>query len=270
MPFAFSTLNNSVNFGLPPELPRQIALAAAAGYDYIGIDVATVLAHEADGTPVEAIADALQAAGAPCHELVPLWISDDLSSIEHDVDEVLRLARALQPRVVQLIVSAAPSDPVRAAAANAVQRFADAGFASAVEPVAGWGVATMRDGLEFVRGLPVPVGLVVDSWQYLRAEPDWTALRELDVADVSFAQFCDGRAEPMPDLNVEMAGHRRIPGDGAFPLTTFVDAFTDKGYAGVVSIEVLDEAWRSRPLEEFVELTLERSRSYWAGSADGR
>ena len=45
MKYCFSTFNHTTFLGLEPTLPAQIAAAGAAGYDHIGLDITSVLAH---------------------------------------------------------------------------------------------------------------------------------------------------------------------------------------------------------------------------------
>src|SRR4029078_2993002 len=61
--------NHTVSRGLEPTVPAQIAAAGAAGYEHIGVDVPSVLAHAESGVPMAALVDAMGAAGGPPYEL---------------------------------------------------------------------------------------------------------------------------------------------------------------------------------------------------------
>jgi len=61
--YCFNAFNASTFYGGPPDLPGQIAAAAAAGYDAVGLDLFSVHAHERAGLPVAAIGDALERHG---------------------------------------------------------------------------------------------------------------------------------------------------------------------------------------------------------------
>ena len=63
MKFSFNSFNHTVFLGLEPTLPAQIAAAGAAGYEHIGLDVPSVLAHAAAGLPPAALVDAMGEAG---------------------------------------------------------------------------------------------------------------------------------------------------------------------------------------------------------------
>lgn len=262
MEYGLFTLNHSVRFGLAPSLPRQFAAAAAAGFGLVGVDVASVLAHEELGTPPEALADSMFTAGLRCQELCPFGVSDDARTVEHDVDTLIRLARAFRPAVVEMIVPAVPTDKALEAARRGVERLGAEGFPCGVEFVAGWGVGTVATALDLVTALPA-AGIVLDTWQYFRAEPDWSALDALDTDAISFIQFADGLEVPMADANDEMANHRRLPGQGALALDGFVERMLHKGYAGAVSVEVLDAGWRDRPVEDFARHAYESTKAIW-------
>ena len=51
--YSFNLWNHSCQWGIPATLPDQIRGAADAGYDHVGFDVPSLLAHEADGIPPE-------------------------------------------------------------------------------------------------------------------------------------------------------------------------------------------------------------------------
>jgi hypothetical protein len=74
--FSFNTSNHSAPWGLPATLPDQIA-AAGAGYQYVGLDVPSLLAHEDQGLHPGQTRDCLKASAIGCFELVPLPMSQD-------------------------------------------------------------------------------------------------------------------------------------------------------------------------------------------------
>src|SRR4051794_21322118 len=65
--YSYNLWNHSCQWGIPATLPEQIAGAAAAGYDHVGFDVPSLLAHEADGTPPEKLGAMAAEAGVPCY-----------------------------------------------------------------------------------------------------------------------------------------------------------------------------------------------------------
>jgi len=56
---------------------------------------------------------------------------------------------------------------------------------------------------------------------------------------------------------------RAMPGDGVFELHRFADTLRERGWNGVVSIEVLSRELNRLPLEEFARRAYESTRQYW-------
>jgi len=65
------------------------------------------------------------------------------------------------------------------------------------------------------------------------------------------------------DMGDAMVNGRAMPGDGEFPLDEFCRHSVARGYDGVVSVEILSSAWRSRPLDEFVPTSLDTTRAWF-------
>jgi sugar phosphate isomerase/epimerase len=61
----------------------------------------------------------------------------------------------------------------------------------------------------------------------------------------------------MPDPIDEVVNHRRLPGEGEFPLAADVAVFQELGYKGPWGVEVLSEELRSLPMEEIFERAYE-------------
>jgi sugar phosphate isomerase/epimerase len=203
--------------------------------------------------------------GVSCHELVPWRLTADLDESAAHLADVRRLAQAVGPEVVQLVVPDRPTDSMVELARRAVAEMSDIGRPVAIEFVAGYGVGCVADGLALADQLGGSIGLVVDSWQYLRAEDTWDSLEALTADDLAFVQFADGLSEPLDDVRYETVNERRIPAQGAFPLGRFADIIRRKGWDGVVSVEVLSEQWRRRDARTFATETLAATRPFWAG-----
>jgi sugar phosphate isomerase/epimerase len=261
--YSFNTLNHSVTFGLAPNLPEQIAAAAAAGYDHVGLDLGAVLAHERDGLGPAALAGLMEDSGVSCYELVPLWLTADQEQFETGLADLLRVVALLRPQVVYAIAQQPASEEMAVNFRRAVIALADLGIGSAIEAVAGWGVGSLDEALRLAVAAGDGVGLVLDSWQFFRTPGGWSLLAELPAERIAFAQLADGAAEPGPDLMFEMSNRRSLPGEGALDLSGFRDAVAARGFDGVVSVEVLSEEWRARPVAEFAVASLAASRAVW-------
>jgi sugar phosphate isomerase/epimerase len=54
----------------------------------------------------------------------------------------------------------------------------------------------------------------------------------------------------MDDLIDETVNHRRLPGEGEFDISGYVEVCREIGYGGPWGVEVLSEELRSLPIEE--------------------
>ncbi len=61
-----------------------------------------------------------------------------------------------------------------------------------------------------------------------------------------------------------MINHRKLPGEGEFPIRDYVQALRTAGYSGPWGVEVLSEELRNLPIEEIFD------RSYAAAASQLR
>ena len=66
-------------------------------------------------------------------------------------------------------------------------------------------------------------------------------------------ELSDGLYENMDDLIDETVNHRRLPGEGEFPIADYVQACRDAGYDGPWGVEVLSDDLRNRPIDEIFD-----------------
>ena len=57
----------------------------------------------------------------------------------------------------------------------------------------------------------------------------------------------------MPDPIDEVVNHRRLPGEGEFPIPAYVEVCQEIGYSGPWGVEVLSEELRKLPIEQIFE-----------------
>lgn len=267
--FSFNTWNHSAVWDLPPTLPAQIAAAAAAGYDHVGLDVPSLLAHERQTVPPARIRDHLDAAGIDCYELVPLSVDGDEVAVAERLDRVRRLAPVLGARQVLTVVLG----PVTAGTVESVRRsvdvLADLGVGIAVEFLPTIPV----DSIDAVRRLLDAVDrpdarVMVDSWHFFAGPSTWSMLDALPDDRLGFVQFSDALPPETDDLADEYRHRRVLPGEGVHDLDAFSRRVLRRWPDVVVSVEVLSSAWRSCPVADFVDATYRSTTPFW--EVDGR
>ena len=121
-------------------------------------------------------------------------------------------------------------------------------------------VHDLDSALAVVEGVDAPNGgLAIDTWHMakLGIEPD--ELRRIQPRHLGWVELSDGRYENMPDLIDETVNHRRLPGDGEFPIRAYVAACREVGYDGPWGVEVLSEELRNLPIDQIFDRAYETS-----------
>ncbi|MET7298568.1 sugar phosphate isomerase/epimerase [Embleya sp. NPDC005575] len=274
MRYSFNTFNHSTYYGLPPTLPQQIDAAASAGYDLIGLDVLSVLAHERAGLSTRDLAALLKHHGLPCYELVSLSISADQASTLHSLEQVLRMATVLRPSQVLCVVTGGIDDAVVANTTECARSLAEERIGLSLEFLPTRHVDSIPEALRLLDRVAHPnLRLVVESWHFFRGPSTWVDLAALPLDRVGFVQFADAPEPISDDVHHESMHRRVLPGRGVLDLDRFCATLLAKGYDGVdgvdgvVSVELLSEAWRTADLREFADATLASSRSVWESAA---
>jgi sugar phosphate isomerase/epimerase len=104
-------------------------------------------------------------------------------------------------------------------------------------------------------------GLAIDTWHMGKLGILPGDLRRVPSRQLAWVELSDGLYENLPDLIDETVNHRRLPGEGEFPIRDYVAVCREVGYDGPWGIEVLSEELRNLPIEQIFD------RSYEAGSA---
>ena len=104
-------------------------------------------------------------------------------------------------------------------------------------------------------------GIAIDTWHMakLGIEPD--ELRRVPAGRIGWVELSDGQYADMADPIDEVVNHRKLPGEGEFPIREYVAACRDQGYGGPWGVEVLSEELRNLPIAEIFD------RSYETASA---
>lgn len=252
---SFNCFNHSTYLGEEPTLPRQIVAAARSGYRMIGLDVPSLLAHERDGLSAEQIAQTAQEHNVSCFEIVPLVLGREEQSYA-DLDTLERLARAIRPKKVLATVRSTDRRVLRRQLSEAVDRLGVLGTEVTVEFMATTPLTTLEATLDLLESCDLPaVGIVLDVWHVLLGATRWEAVEALPTGRIGFVQVCDAPVGASASDQYAMMNRRVLPGQGVLPLQCFIDLLIEKEYDGVLSVEVLSEQWRHRPLQDFTDAT---------------
>jgi sugar phosphate isomerase/epimerase len=126
-------------------------------------------------------------------------------------------------------------------------------------------VRTVAAALEVVGGAGAANGAIaLDTWHLskLGIAPD--DVRAIPSNLLGWVELSDGQYENMPDPIDEVVNHRRLPGEGEFPIPAYVEVCQEIGYEGPWGVEVLSTQLRNLPMEQIFE------RAYEATAAQFR
>jgi 4-hydroxyphenylpyruvate dioxygenase len=144
-------------------------------------------------------------------------------------------------------------DPARAAAdlAEMAERAARRGLRLGYEALA-WGRHTnrWRQAWDIVQRAGHPaLGLILDSFHTLSVQDDPAGIAQLPGDRIFFVQLADAPLLTMDVLSWSRH-HRNFPGQGQLPVTGFLRAVLDSGYAGPLSLEIFNDEFRAAPVRQ--------------------
>jgi sugar phosphate isomerase/epimerase len=233
---------------------EQLSAASAAGFTAVGIN-----ADRVDDAAVEAYT----AVGVRCHELLALVVSDDGSATMTSAERLADRAQSVGAEWV-LTVFTAKVPPQRIQ--RCAKLFDGVGAGMAVEFTPLGAIPSISDAMEVVRAASRGgrAGLMIDSWHFCFSDNTWDDLAAVPLEDIAYLQFTDALAPKSRDRMVREALHRRaLPGDGVLELARFATTLRDRGYDGIVSVEVLSAALRTVPVDELTRRLYDTTAPYW-------
>ncbi len=249
----------SVQLGLTPDAGWDIAvddlvlLAGKTGFSSLGI-----LADRVD----QATARAYDQSGMGCHELLALVVSDDEAATLSQATYLAEKAAVIGAPWVLTVFLTNPHPKLVDRCAGTL---ADGGARMAVEFTPLGPVTSIPAGLEVVAAAGKDrAGLLLDSWHFCRLDSTWDDLERLPLEQIAYVQFDDALPLAGDDLVYETVNRRTMPGAGELELSRFASTLLDRGWDGLVSVEVLSEDLRSIPVEGVVQQAHDTSVPYWS------
>jgi sugar phosphate isomerase/epimerase len=268
----FNAFNRSAYLGVDPDLPAQIDAAAAAGFPLFGPDVFSLDAWTAAGHDLEELQTRLRDRGIHCWEIAALDLGDHDRTLA-DARHLAELAEVLRPSWILTNVGAPVDEQLGATLAAVCDVLEPVGARPAIEYLP----FTPGDRIAAARTLVDAVGtnragILLDSWHHFRGPDTDADLEALPLDYIAYLQFDDAlpiEAEDPShvDLVAETLNRRTFPGEGEFDLDRWCATIAAKGFGGVVSVEVLNEHWRTGDLREYARRAFESASRFWPGRA---
>jgi len=109
-------------------------------------------------------------------------------------------------------------------------RAADHDLRVGLEFIPMWGIPTLRAALEIVEAVNASNGgLVFDTWHFFRSDPDMELLGAIPEAKTFAVQMADASWQISGNLLEDCLAHRRLPGEGEFPLGSLIARLAGMG-----------------------------------------
>jgi sugar phosphate isomerase/epimerase len=245
-----------------PELVRQFAAAADAGFDGVGLDGWSVARHVEGGGTIDELVAALEHHGIRCIELQALTAADPEATAA-DAARMAPLVDAFRPDVVMAGFPTFPSDAEVDAFRRAAELLTMHGARIAIEFLPMLEVRDIPTTSDIVRRTDAAVGICVDTWHFFRGPDGWAELEALSGDEIAHVQFDDALPLVSEDLMYETLQRRALPGEGVFELDRFCATIVGKGYNGPVGVEIMSSHLRALGPEEFANQAIAAATPYW-------
>lgn len=204
-------------------------------------------------------------AGLRCHELMALTISNNQPATLASAERLAEKAAEAEAEWVVTVFAAKMDRRAFALIDRCAAILARSGARMAVEFSPLGSVTSIRGGLEIVSAVGSDrAGVLIDTWHFFRGDSTWSDLAEIPLDRIAYIQFDDAPAPISGDLMDETMNRRGMPGTGTFELDRFATTLLDRGWEGLVSVEVLNRELGRLPVDEFARVAHSRTVGYWS------
>jgi sugar phosphate isomerase/epimerase len=258
------------------ELPRfgfseRVAAASRAGFSGIGLaieDYANCRKRGMSDTEMRIILDdhAIHAAEL---EFLQNWWHDDERGRRARADEDLFYAAAdafgsrhinvgcAEPRGalprLEIVVDRFAALCDRAARHGLLVAFEFLPWSDVPDAAAAWELIKLADRQNG--------GILIDTWHYFRGAADPAQVRSIPADRFFLIQFDDADPVQVDGYMEDTTRRRRLPGKGGFDLIGFIQMLDEMGVNAPVSVEILSDEQRSRPLAQAARLAYDSTRA---------
>ncbi len=237
------------------DVDRYLGAVAEAGFDAVSLS-ATQLA----GDPVAA-ARLLETHGLRCTDVLSMRVS-------RDEDETMAAVRSMRPAVEALGAGhllAMFWTRLNDESLDRLGRCAEeAGVPIALEFGPGGAADTVASADGFVDALGLDhVSVLADTFHFSRGDSTWEMLESIPLEHLPIIQFTDALPVISDDYMAETTNRRTWGGQGELELNRFASTLLDRGWNGVVSVEVISAELRELPVEEFAKAAYATTAPYW-------
>lgn len=155
-----------------------------------------------------------------------------------------------------------PTEQIKRVVADVSERFGTIGCEVGLEIIPfDVNLSGLDDGLDIVEDVD-NAGIVLDTWHVMKMEIPFEELRAIPKEQLTSVELNDGFIDADIDLVQETTRHRKLPGDGEFPLREFVSAIRETGYDRPWGVEVLSDELRAKSMDEAYPEIYDKTAAY--------
>ncbi|MDS0281063.1 sugar phosphate isomerase/epimerase family protein [Haloarcula onubensis] len=105
-------------------------------------------------------------------------------------------------------------------------------------------------------------GLYLDLWHNVKLDVDFDNIRSLSGDDIVAVEFNDGYVDTRMSFLEETINLRKLPGEGEFPIESWVSAVRAGGFDGPWGLEILSEEFRRFEMADAYPRAFEAGAEY--------
>lgn len=220
---------------------QQLNAARQAGYSHLPIGLATYQALRSDGLNDRDIVSLYDDHGlAPGHfdgfsAWAPIPFNDDLADaakavFDSTTDQCLTICNALGIDKICATGTFRPQQFAINQLQDGFHAFAEAAqeynIQVDLEFLPFWGIPDLATATQILgEQRPDNAGILLDTWHFLRGNPDFDLLRSLPAGTIRTLQLADASLQPQdPDMFIDCLVYRKPPGEGELPIHDVVRA----------------------------------------------
>jgi sugar phosphate isomerase/epimerase len=247
----------------PAEFDRYLAAARGAGFDCVSLTVEQI------GDDVDQTRRALAAHHLRCSDVLGLRVGKDESETIDAAKRLGRTAADIGAEFGLCLLWARANEEIIDRLGRCAEILARSGVRLVLEMPPIGPINSVSAALSVVEAVGADrLALVIEPFHFFRGESTWEELEQLPLSSLGYLQFTDALV-PSDDVVYDATKRRAMPGSGVFDLSRFAKTFADRGWSGLVSVEVLSVELRALEPEDFARLAYETSASFWGLTSRG-
>jgi sugar phosphate isomerase/epimerase len=246
------------------DLDRYLGAVAAGGFSSVSLGLQQLQPVLLEPRRFEIAAELMAAHGLRCPDVIGLTVRRDDAAALQATELLCEAAGALGAESILTILFTRVSDESLDRLGRCGELAAQVGARLAMEFVPGGPVSRISQALEVVDAIgPDRMGVLIDTWHFFRGGSTFEELETIPLDRIAVVQFDDGLPAEGDDVMHETTDRRTWPGLGEFDLDRFARVLTDRGWSGLVSVEVLSAELRRLDLSDYTAAAYATTAPYW-------